>query len=1027
MKKILLFYLCFILAAAAYSQTAVSGRVTGYEDEPLPGVNVLIKGASQGVITDVDGRYLIEAPENATLIFSYVGYVTEEIEVAGRSVIDVSLLEDIRSLSEVVVIGYGTSTKKELTGAVGVLNAENIESLNPQRIEQALQGQIAGVNITSASGSPGGGMNIRIRGLSTNGANDPLILVDGIPYSTDGLNALNPSDIESINVLKDATAGIYGVRAANGVIFITTKKGAKASAPTLEFNGNYGVQETARMLDLLNAREFAILKNEAFAAGNAQPPFNNVELGDGTDWQNEVFQQAPVQNYSLSINGGSDKTAYSIGGSLFDQEGIIGGDKSAFRRYNGRLNFITELSPKLNFENVLLYDNETRSTLPENTIGSVLYNAINASPARTVRTSEGKFSFLEEVNDVINPMALISNTFNETRTNKITGKQELSYEITNHFSASARAGYNYAVVDYKGFSPLVYYGSGKAQNTAANENLDPVMTEIAPDFFVPRRNNVTENKTTYFDYTLEAFLNYDRTFSDAHRVRSVLGFAFNGEDNSQVSGTAHNIPYNSWDLADISVADGTDYLNNTSSWQDRSRLHSVFLRGEYSYADKYLLSALIRRDASSRFGANNRFGYFPTVSAGWVISEEAFFPEGFFDFAKLRASYGILGNDRIGLWRYRALLGGEAVYPFNDQLVTGQTLGLLGNQDLRWEQTAQFNVGADVSILNDNLELNVDYYIKTTRDLLLQPDVSGVLGAYAPGSAPPYVNAGDIRNSGFEFILSYQNRNTSGFGFNASYNLTTIHNEVIYMPEGVEFLTGASFGVGGVTATRMEVGYPIGYFHGFKTDGVYQSAEEIASRGVTQTGAQPGDLRYVDLNDDKKISFGDNTDKTMIGSPIPDFTMGLNLGVDFKGIDFSAFLYSSIGNDILRNYERQQPLANQLAYRIARWTGEGSTNEHPRLTTEQNQNAAMSEYYLEDGSYLRIKNVQLGYTFPAKLTERIRVKSFRLYASANNLLTLTKYMGYDPDVSSGSPLGSGIDFGFYPQARTYSVGVNLKF
>ena len=1024
-KKLLLLLITTALTYSVFGQSGITGTVTDSEGEALPGVNVLVQGTSQGTVTDIDGNYRINAAGDAVLLFSYIGYTTETIEANGRSVIDVTLFESITSLSEIVVIGYGEAARKEVTGAVSAVGGDDIQKLNPQRLEQALQGQVAGVNITTASGSPGGALNIRIRGLSTNLNNAPLILVDGTPYSHDGLNALNPADIESINVLKDATAAIYGVRAANGVIFITTKKGKLNSAPSLELSGYYGIQETSNKLDLLNAREYAILRNETFAAGGGIPPFNNVNLGEGTDWQDEVFQQAPIQNYNLSVTGGSDKTTYAIGGSFLDQEGIVGGDKSAFRRYNGRLNLVTEIAPRVKLENVLLYSNESRKTLPEDVISSILYNAINASPARPVMT-DGRFTYLEEVNDVINPLAQIANSFNQAFTNKLTGKQEIVYDINDHFKVSGRAGYNYAIVDYKQFSPLVYYGTGKAQNTALNENLDPNMTEIADGVSIPINNSVTESKTTYFDYTLEAFLNYDQRFGEKHGVKATLGATFFGDKGADLTGTAYNIPYNSFEFADISAADGVDLLNNTSSFQYRSRLLSYFVRADYDFEGKYIVSTLLRRDASTRFGANNRVGYFPAFSAAWVASDEDFFPFPFISFAKLRASYGISGNDRIGNFLYRALLGGEGVYPFNDQLVTGVALGALGNQDLKWETTTQTNVGLDLNLLNNKLEFSADYYIKTTKDLLFQPDVSGVLGSYGAGSSPPFINAGDIRNSGFEFLLAYQGGNRD-FGFNASYNLTTIKNEVTALPPGVDFFEYASFGVGGATATRIEVGYPIGYFFGYETDGVYQTPEEISERGVTQSGAEPGDLRFVDQNGDNQINFGDDSDKTLIGSPIPDLTMGLNLAVNFKGVDLSASVYASMGNEILRNYERQQPLANLLAYRIERWTGPGSTNEHPRLTTASNNNSAISDYFIEDGSFVRLKNLQLGYTFPAQLTNRIGLNSFRLYISASNLITLTKYMGYDPDFSSGDPVASGIDYGFYPQPRIYSAGLNLKF
>jgi TonB-linked SusC/RagA family outer membrane protein len=1026
--KTKLLALLMTLSLVGYGQSLLKGRVTDENDQPLPGVNVLIKGTSQGTVTDANGEYSLNSvSSDAVVILSFIGYTPQEIPVGGRTSIDVKLIPDSRTLEEVVVIGYGTTTQKELTGSVSVVNGEKLTSLNPVRIDQALQGQASGVQISSASGSPGGGLNIRIRGLSTNGDNNPLILVDGVPYSSDGLNALNPSDVESINVLKDASAAIYGVRAANGVIIVTTKQGRKNAKPSLEFSGYYGVQQTTKKLDLLSAREFAVLKNEAFAAGGQAPPFANVNLGNGTDWQDEVFQDAPIQNYNLNLNGGSDKSTYSIGGSYLDQEGIVGGDKASYRRYNARLNFTTDITPKLTLQNVLLYTHERRKTLAENGISSVLFNTINASPVATPYTSTGDYAFLEDVAEVINPLAQISNTFNESRVNKIVGKEELTYKINNHFQLSGRAGYNYAIVDDKTFNPLVYYGSGKAQNTALNANLDPRTTEIASGVEVPIYNNVVETRTSYFNYNLEAFLNYDRTFQDLHKVKATLGTSLFADVNKSLTGTGYNVPYNSNDFADISATDGTNLLNSTSSWQNETRLQSYFLRAEYGYGSKYLLSALIRRDGSSNFGANNRFGYFPAISAAWVVSEESFFNTDLIEFMKVRASYGVSGNDKIGLFRYRALLGGEGVYPFNDQLVNGVAIGTLGNQDLKWETTRQTNIGVDLNLFNGQIEITADYYIKKTKDLLFQPDISAISGAYGAGSSPPWVNGGDVKNSGFELLINYSTTVSDDIRFNIGYNLTTIRNEVTALPAGVDFYEFGAFGVGGGTATRMEVGKPMGYFFGYKTDGVYQTAQEIAERGVTQPGAQPGDLRYVDKDGSTAINFGNDSDKMMIGSPIPDVIMGLNLGVNFKGIDFSATLYASLGNEILRNYERQQPLANLLNYKLERWTGPGSTNEHPRLTTAANNNAVISDYFVEDGSFMRIKNIQLGYTLPTTLTEKIGARKLRIYVAANNLATFTKYKGYDPDFSTFNPVVSGIDYGYYPQAKTFMAGLNLNF
>lgn len=1016
-----------LLLAAQAQQRTVSGTVTDMQDNVgLPGVNIRIKGTNQGAVTDFDGNYRLQAQATDTLLFSFVGYVPEAIAVGNRSQIDLAMSPDIETLSEVVVVGYGTTTKKELTGAVAQVNEEDIQMVNPTRIEQAMQGQMAGVNISTASGSPGGGANIRIRGISTNGNSAPLVIVDGVPYGVDGLAALNPNDIESIDVLKDASAAIYGVRAANGVIFITTKKGKKNSKPQVTIDGYYGIQETSKKLNLLNAREFAVLKNEAFAAGNQTPPYANTNLGEGTDWQDEVFQSAPIQNYNLGVSGGTEKSTYSFGGSYFDQEGIVGGEKSGYTRYNARLNFGTEIGSSIKFNNLFLYANENRKTLPENGIGSVLYNAINASPIDPVRNEDGRYTYLETISELINPLAQIENTFNDNQVNKLTGKQELNYEITDYLSATGRIGYNYAVVDFKGFNPLVYYGPGKPQNSADDEFLKPKEVAILGDT-IPVPNNVVESRTTYFDYTAEAFINFEKEFQDIHKVKATLGTSLQQNSGESLTGIGYDVPFNSWEYADLSLVNGNNLQNNSSSYQFKSRLLSYFLRAEYGYDERYLVSALVRRDASTNFGPNNQWATFPSVAAAWNISEEDFFNFNTINQLKLRTSYGGIGNDRIDPLAARAILNGEGVYVFGDQLVNGTALGRLGNPDLRWEQSYMFNVGVDAGLWRNRLTLSAEYYVKTTKDLLISPEVSGVLGTAGAGSSAPFVNGGDIRNQGFELMASYRQELADDISFNVTYTLTTIKNEVISIYEGVNFIPGGAFGVGGVLAARMQPGYPFGGYFGYQTNGIYQSAEEIAASPVVQPGAQPGDLRFVDADGDGEIDFSGNTDYTYLGSPIPDATMGLNLGINVKGFDLSALLYASIGNELLRNYERQQPLANQLNYRIGRWTGPGSTTTDPRLTTGLTNNTVLSDYFVEDGSFLRAKTVQLGYTLPQNLTERFGMSRFRLYVSANNLFTLTDYRGYDPDFNGGDAIAGGIDYGVYPQARTIMGGFNINF
>ncbi|GHB27051.1 SusC/RagA family TonB-linked outer membrane protein [Mongoliitalea lutea] len=1026
MKKLFTLLLFLGLQLSLFAQTgSIRGQVLDERGDPIPGASILKVGTTAGTVTDLDGNFTLAVLPGDQLRVSFVGYETQTFTVRSQTEITIRLVEETSSLNEVIVVGYGTATKKELTGAVSQIKGEAVADMNMPRLDQALQGKLSGVTITTNSGAPGGTSNIRIRGLGTFGNNNPLILVDGVIFDAAGLNSLNPNDIESINVLKDATAGIYGVRAANGVIIVETKKGSKNQKPSLEFSSYYGVQQAERKLNLLNAREYAVLVNEAFAAGGNLPPFANTNLGVGTDWQSEVFQTAPIQEHMVTVNGGSEKTSYSIGGGYFGQQGIVGGDRSNFERYNARINFITEIAPKIKLTSVFLYSHERTSGIPQGGIGSVLFNTINAYPTEPVRVGN-RFSFLENVQDIINPIAQIENTFNDAWVNKIVGKQELSYEINDHFSINGRAGYNFALVDVKAFSPLAWFGPGKFANSARNENLDPVLVDVGGTL-IERGASVFEARDSFLDYNFEAFLNYDRSFDSDNRVKGTAGVSYFGNRNMGLNGTAFNIPNNDVRFADISASQAPGgFLNQTGSFQSMQKLVSAFVRGEYEYKGRYSVSGILRRDGSSNFGPNNRIGYFPTISGGWIISDEDFFSSKAIDFMKLRASFGVSGNDQIGLFRFRGLMNGLARYVFNDFIVNGAAIGTFSNPDLKWETTLQTNIGLDFTLFRD-VDFTANYFIKDTRDLLFQPEVSALLGSYGPGSFPPFINAGNVTNRGIELEVAYATKRPSGVNFRVDYNFTYLRNRVTKVPEGLDFIPGAAFGVGGNIATRFQEGFPIGYFVGFKTDGIWQTQEEINSSPVVQPDARPGDLRFVDVNGDGVINFSDESDLTFLGSPIPDFIMGLNLSVDYKGFDFSANIYAALGQEIIRNYERQQPFANKMAYNVNRWTGPGTTNEIPRLTTGQTRNAVFSDFFVEDGSFARLRNVQIGYTLPDSMTGKVGIRSMRFYIAANNLFTLTRYMGFDPDVGSGNPLFAGVDNGIFPQARVIMGGLNFRF
>lgn len=1010
--KSTLYFLSFLLfPVLVHSQSlTISGTVIdGSMNEPLPGVNVFVKNTTNGTSTDFDGNFSISGVNPGdVLVFSYISFVTQEVQVNDNGPLRVTLMEDVAALDEVVVIGYGTQRKKEVTGAVAVVGAETIEDLNPTQVEQALQGQVAGVQVTASSGSPGSGSNIRIRGISTNGDNRPLILVDG--NVIEDLSVLNPGDIESINVLKDATAGIYGVRAANGVVLVTTKTGRKNQELQFSYDAFGGIQQTSRRIPVLNATEYALLTNEAFAAGGQSNPFPNLQrLGVGTDWQDEVFQTAPIINHNLTISGGTKKSTFSFGAGFLTQDGIVGGNKSNFNRSTVRINFNSDLLDNLKLTANLLYTGTNRRTLPENGIGSVLFNALNNAPTFDVRDADGNFTISEGLgNEVINPLAQVENTFNGTKVDRISGKFGLNYSFLENFSVESSVQFNYAEVQGRTLVPTLFFGSGKVFNNTG-------------------RPFLSVNKDLFKDYTWDTFANYNKTFKEDHNFQATLGMSI-FQTQGLFSGTNTGFFENEVRFADADINDTVDQLNGLQeaglSGRFDERLLSYFTRIQYSYKGRYLFSGVLRRDGSTKFGPENKFGFFPSASAGWIVSEENFLNQSnTVNFFKLRGSYGILGNDRIRANSFRGVLDGEGTYVFNDQLVFGQAVGILPNPAIQWEQQKTLDIGLDLSLFNNAVDVTADYFVRTTDGLLLQPQVSGILGGNAPGTQVPFVNGGEVRNSGFEFAIGYNYAPSDDFSFGINYNATFLDNEVLAVNNEAGFLQAGSFGVGQEPPSRMEAGRPIGYFFGLETDGIFQNSAQVDAH-ASQLNAAPGDLRFVDQNGDGII---DSNDRVAIGNPIPAATMGLNLSINYKNLDFQAYTFASIGNDIVRNYERNQPLVNRSVYTIDRWTGAGTSTTEPRLTTGATSNALFSDYFVEDGSFARIQNAQIGYTFSDEVMDKFGADKLRVYVSGQNLYTFTKYRGYDPSASSGDPIGAGIDPGFYPVPRTFLLGINLKF
>ncbi|PTX61554.1 TonB-linked SusC/RagA family outer membrane protein [Kordia periserrulae] len=1018
---------------------------------PLPGVTVLLKNTSKGTSTDFDGNFSLKnVPGGSTIVFSSVGYATQEVVITSSKELTIVLKEDAEALESVVVIGYGSQRKELVSGAFSSVESEEILERNPVRVEEALQGSASGVQVNATSGSPGAALNIRIRGITSNGNNNPLIIVDGVNVGDD-LSVIDPNDIEKLDVIKDASSAIYGVQASNGVILITTKSGRRESKTKFNYNSFYAVQETSNTLDLMNATEYGVYVNETeIADGNPLPYPNLSTLGVGTDWQDELFTTAPLFSHSLSASGGSENITYGISGGYLGQDGIIASEKSNFTRWTLKNNLSINLTEDLKLNTLLLYTNVKRRGIPEGGRGSILYYGANASPLTPIfdgtdgsGPSRG-FSYIgsEQGIEIINPFAVINNTFNETKTNRFTGKLELQYEIIPDLQATSRFNFNYADVVNRFYIPLQYYGPNKVQNTV-NVTNNQFVLDTNDDGDRDVYSLVGENVQNFFDYTWESFINYKKSFGD-HNFDGLLGtslqsfqydgffatgFLVNGPDewsNAYLSNTQSFII----DDDDTPNGDPNDIQQTLSPTTGigEDRLYSIFGRVQYDYQGKYLFSAMLRRDASTRFGPNNRVGYFPSLSGGWIVSQEEFFKSSIIDNLKLRGSWGITGNDRIGSYRWLGLLQGanaEATYPFGDVLSFGNAIGALSNPSLQWETTKQTNIGLDMSLFDRKLNVTVDYYKKRTEDLLLVPEVSALLGTSAGGSSAPVVNAGIVENRGLDLSINFSHDFSDDFSIQVGYNLTSIDNEAIEVNNAAGFLPGGLFDLN-QTTSRFQSGLPIGAFWGLQTDGIFQNQAEIDAHAA-QPGAQPGDIRYVDVDGDGVIEFGSEDDQTMIGNPIPDFTMGFNLNLNYKQFDFGTSLYASIGNDIARSYERFLTYSNKPTLYLDRWTGEGTSNSVPRASTNASNNRLFSDFFVEDGSYLRIQNIQIGYSLPSEILEKIHLDRFRLYFSVNNLYTFTKYRGYNPDVNNANPLAAGVDLGQYPLARTFTTGINVSF
>ncbi len=1031
--------LCLVIFLGTFTQQAfaqnlsVAGSVKNKgTGEALAGATVLVEGSTTSTLTDINGRFVIQAQKGSILVISYIGMTTLRYNVTGSAAGDIQLEESATTnLGEVIVVGYGTQRVTKVSGAISTIKAGEIEKLKPVRTEEILQGRASGVNVIQ-SGSPGSKPTVLIRGIPSFSGTDPVVIIDGVPQTLTDFNSINPIDIESISVLKDAaTTAIYGVKGGNGVIVVTTKSGRKNQKAEITISSNYGVQQVMNTIGVLNATEYAAMINEGSVTAGGNIIFPNLStIGVGTNWQNEVFKNATFQTHTISARGGSDKMSYFLSAGYLNQGGVVGGnDKSRFNRGNFTANLSFNLSSKIKFlinTTGVLLDSKG---IQENSFNSVLGSALNFDPTvsiyNNVPNTVGKYGFSNLLlSEIFNPLTKLDNTYNKNTGNKLYGKFELQYNVIKDLTLTTRFGYTKYDGNAKSFTPLVFYGPLNVENSM---NADG--SQVTGRF-----NSVSHEKTSNFNYTWETFANYNFKIADKHNFETVLGFSVAKTSGNAAGASRQDVPFNSWEFADFTAATGNNTATNTNAltgyyYQYFRRNLSYFSRINYDFENKYLASFTARRDGSYAFGIDNKFANFFSGSLGWVASNEDFFQSDFIDYLKIRGSYGSIGNENVSPQFVGIVTGGPSYgptansngYTFGDVFYPGSTVGSAANNALRWEKQLQMNAGFDITFFNKRFSLSADYFEKKVDGLLFTPSASLYLGTVPI----PTANIGSTSSKGMDVTLSYNETIGKDFRLNTSLTFTTSKNLVTATnSDGTAKIVGGGYFNGqSQTVTVFEKGFTPGYFYGYRTNGLFQTFDEI-SKAPAQAGAQPGDVRFVDVNGDGKIS---SLDQTKIGDPFPDFTMGWNVGLEYKNIDFSVFTYASVGNDIYRAYERNANFSNKSRDVLGRWTGPGTTNDPrtPRYSfTDANSNIRVSERYVEDGSFVKIKNVQLGYTFPEKITKKV-FSRVRLYVQVRNAFTFTKYTGFDPEISGGI-LDTGVDRGAYPQARTYSFGIDIK-
>lgn len=1063
-KRFTLIFLisCLLFPAALFAQDIkVTGKVTDQTDGgPLPGVTVTIEGTSKATLTDNAGKFTISAPTGSKLVFRLIGMTSKTVTVTNEP-INVTLGQDTKALSEVVVVGYGTQKRTVVSGAISGVKASDLENQPVNRVEQSLQGRTSGLTVASTSGSPGAASTVRLRGFTSfggdNGKNNPLWVVDGVVVDNGGIGYLNQSDIESIDVLKDAaSAAIYGARSAAGVILVTTKKGKEGNI-RVTYSGYYGTAAPAKKLNLLNASQYAQVQNQATANSNADylaanqpdkvvalPYANPAALGQGTDWQDLIFNNdARKQNHEVSISGGNEKSTFYTSFGYTTIDGIVATQISQWKRANIRLNSTHKLAKWLTFgENLGYSHSKTNGVGPVNReFGGPLSSAINLSPTiPAVITSFGGtdptyvsdqsfynstpgalknangnyYGIPRNFQEMTNPLAYIQKSLgNFNYDHNIVGNAFLEATPIKGLKVRSSVGTKLAFYGNDTFNPISYLG---ATSSTARANFNRGINYSTAW-------NI-ENTATYTMAIDKNHFNY------------LIGQGFYKDGFTRgLSTTFNGIPATTFYEASMRYTPVAADITTSATEGTDHQVTSLFARAQYDYDEKYLFTALVRRDGSSRFGANHKYGYFPSFSVGWVPTREDFLkPNDVLTSLKIRGSYGITGNDQVGDFAYAAVISPGRNYPFGsgpgESLNIGYSPAAAANPDLKWEQTTQTDIGIDL-ILFQNLTFTTDIYKKKTTGILQTPPTP----AYVGNDAPP-ANIGDMENTGIEFELGYR-RKVGEFTFSGNANASFTKNKVTKLLPNVDFIeqNSATFqNLGNIT--RTQIGGSYNQFYGYKALGIFQSQAEVnaykgSNGNLLQPNAKPGDEKFANLNGDNVI---DANDRTYIGNPTPTMTYGLTLNVAYKNWDLTAFGSGVAGNTIFQGLKRLDiPTANSQTTVLNAWTPTNTGTNIPRVVTnDANGNyTKFSSLYLEKGNYFRLRTLQVGYTFPKEVISKLKIQRLRIYVLSENLFTLTKYSGYDPELGVSPDAGGGdafsIDRGSYPQARTFLFGVNVGF